>query len=131
VEISGDGEPILLAYPMNSTCGICGDSGCELVGLWYFCCTWSSLSFAACADPGGGGPCLDTYGYGTGSGKYLDRGGKTWDATIQGPDPEAPGFLGLVDLDTSLTITDGSAVRTLVLHIHLCGSSFELCGLVC
>jgi hypothetical protein len=97
------------------------------VGLWYFCCTWSRLSFAACAGPGDGAPCLDTYS----SGKYLDRSGKTWDATIQSPDPIGPGFLGLVDLDTSLTITDGTAVRTLLLHIHLCGSSFELCGLVC
>jgi hypothetical protein len=129
VEISGDGEPILLAYPMNSTCGTCGDSGCELVGLWYFCCTWSGPSFAACAGPGAGGPCLDTYE--AWSGKYLDRSGKTWAATLESPSPGPPGFLGLVDLDTNLTISDGSTVRTLVLHIHLCGASFELCGIVC
>jgi hypothetical protein len=123
VDIIGDGEPIRLAYPMDPTCGACNDTGCQIWGRYGVCCGVCEVRFAACAGPDGAAPCLDFHD----CGRYLDRSGKSWLATIV---PESLNNQAPLDLQASVTITDGTTTRSLSVHIHICGAAL-LCLVIC
>ncbi len=123
VDIIGDGAPIRLAYPMDSSCGTCGTTSCQIWGRYATCCSSCEVTFAACAGPDGAGPCLDFHD----CGRYVDRDGKTWMATLVpvSLDGNAP-----LDIQATVIITDGTTTRSLSTHIHICGST-DYCLILC
>jgi hypothetical protein len=123
VDIVGDGDPIRLAYPMDPTCGACGATSCQIWGRYSVCCSSCDLTFAACAGPDGAGPCLDFQE----CGRYVDRDGKTWLAALM---PESLNNNAPLDLQASVTITDGTTMRSLAVHIHICGRT-SYCLIIC
>jgi hypothetical protein len=123
VDISGDGDPIRLAYPMDPSCGTCGNTSCQIWGRYSICCSTCDLTFAACAGPDGAGPCLDFHN----CGRYVDRDAKTWMATLVPLSLESDAPL---DLQATATVTDGTTTRSLSIHIHICGFT-NYCGIIC
>lgn len=123
VDIIGDGDPIRLVYPMDSSCGTCGSAGCQIWGRYSVCCASCDVRFAACAGSDGAGPCLDFHD----CGRYFDRTGKSWLAAMM---PESLNSNGPLDLQASVTITDGTTTRSLSVHVHICGTA-DTCGIVC
>jgi hypothetical protein len=123
VDIIGDGDPIRLAYPMDPSCGTCENTSCQIWGRYFICCSGCEVTFAACAGPDGAGPCLDFHN----CGRYVDRDGKTWMATLVPVSlvSDAP-----LDLHATATVTDGTTTRSLSIHIHICGSTYG-CGIIC
>jgi hypothetical protein len=123
VDIIGDGDPIRLAYPMDPSCGTCGNTGCQIWGRYDTCCGGCDVAFAACDGPDGAGPCLDFQE----CGRYVDRDGKTWMAAIV---PVSLDNYAPLDLQASVTLTDGTTTRSLSVHIHICAATYE-CGIIC
>lgn len=126
VDIGGDGDPIRLAYPMDPSCGTCGTTGCQIWAWNFICCGPGQVTFAACSGSDGIGPCLDLHA----CGRYVDRNGKTWLATLKPESVDSNAPPGILDLQATVTITDRTTTRTLSVHLHLCGFT-SYCGIMC
>jgi hypothetical protein len=127
VEVTGDGDPIRLGFPLDPTCGICDGTHCELSGTGRECCGgWGDLSFAACAEPGGTGPCLDAR-----CGLYLDRDGKAWTANLQRLSASAYSRNGIYGISGTVVLSDGTETRTLSIVIQICLLLIGGCGIIC
>jgi hypothetical protein len=124
VSIEGDGAPLRLAYPKDPSCGTCTGTTCELWGRAHGSCGFIGVDLAVCAGPDGSPPCLDTSSVPE---SYIDRNGKTWSQVSLGGDSSQPGAITteasvlLLDLDLTLTISDGASTRALPVHVHACG----------
>lgn len=127
-----DGGTVHLAFPSDAGCGTCAENTCQLWSFAVAACGTMDVILSACAGPDGSPPCLDTASSIAGS--YVDPNGKTWTwASLRGSDPQFGGgdaAAGLLDLDLTLTISDGTTSRALPVHSFTCGD-IRRTGLPC
>jgi hypothetical protein len=131
VELDGDGPPMRLAYPSDSGCGVCSAGSCEIWAIDNDTCgPPAGISLSVCAGPAHALPCLDTVSYPP---RYTDQSGKTWSsASLTTGVRDAGATSGpILDLDVTLSLSDGSSTLELAGHVRVCGAQAARRGASC
>lgn len=93
---------------------------CQVHAMGNSGCGFVKLKLTACSAANGNGACLDTA---SSEPHYTDASGKRWTmlalggSSAQLTSGQADGIL---DLDLTLSLTDGSTSRELAVHAHVC-----------